>query len=696
MNSEMNLRSVSVKAVLACAVVFFLFSIPLRAQTSLQTLVDHVRPEVITGQAQLLGPLPAEHRLHLSIVLPLRNQTDLNDLLDQLYSPHSPNYRQFLSVAEFTERFGPTAADYQKVVDFAKTSGFTVIATPPNRLIVPIVATAAQVEKAFHLAMNVYQHPTENRVFYSPDREPSLVLSVPVTHISGLNDYSIPRPAAKRAPEGLTLPNIKGSGPGGTSYLASDMRAAYYGGTALTGSGQSVGLMEFGGYNISDVVSTFDGTATETANGSNYILTYTAGGTKYSIQVNNVLLDGASASPANEYDAEQVLDIVQPIGMAPGLTQVRVYIAPDVFTQSGNYIFPESGNDTLILNTMASDNSCKQLSMSWNWRPESITTNDSVFQELAAQGQSLFSASGDYGSWPNSAYYYPEEDAYVIAVGGTDLTTTAAGGAWSSETAWSDSGGGISPDDVALPGWQTWLNGVNSSSLYIRNAPDVAMEANFDNYVCGEDDGPSSCAGDWGGTSFAAPRWAGFMALINQQALSAGKSTVGFANPDIYGIGESSSYHTDFHDITSGSNGAYSAAAGYDLVTGWGTPNGQNLINALAAETPIAPTPSYSTTTTVGPEQCGNELSGYDEPCYLTWTTTITVVKGETLYVNGSAVSLTNGTTYIYSVTEDWGTGECENTPDRYLCFGFATPNPITVYATESGYYPSYKVQISF
>ncbi len=696
MNSKVSPRSFSVLAALACAVIL-LCSIPLLAQNSLQTLSDHVRPEVANGQAQMLGPLPTEHRLHLSIVLPLRNQSELNDLLSQLYDPQSAEYRQFLSVAEFTERFSPTVEDYQTVVDFAKASGFTVIDTPANRLIVPVTGTAAQVENAFHLNMNVYQHPTENRVFYSPDREPSLALTVPVTHISGLNDFSIPRPALKRAAEGLTLPNITGSGPGGTSYLASDMRAAYYGGTALTGSGQSVGLMEFGGYSISDVVSTFDGKATEAANGSNYIITYTVGSTKYSIQVNNVLLDGASAGPANEYDAEQVLDVVQPIGMAPGLSQVRVYIAPDVFTTSGNYIFPESGNDTLIFNTMASDNICKQLSISWNWRPESITTNDAVFQELAAQGQSVFAASGDSGSWPNSAYYYPEEDAYVIAVGGTDLTTTAAGGAWSSETGWADSGGGVSPDDVTLPSWQSGLNGVNSSSKTYRNAPDVAMEGNFDNYVCGEDDGPSSCAGDWGGTSFAAPRWAGYMALVNQQAVSAGKGTIGFANPSIYTIGEGSSYHTDFHDITSGSNGSHSAASGYDLVTGWGSPNGANLITALvAADISAAPAPTYSTTAAPGPETCGNELTGFDEPCYITWTSTITVVKGETLYVNGSVVTLTNGTTYVYIVSEEWGTGECENTPDGFLCFGFGTPPSITVYATEPGDSPSANVVISF
>jgi hypothetical protein len=107
------------------------------------------------------------------------------------------------------------------------------------------------------------------------------------------------------------------------------------------------------------------------------------------------------------------------------------------------------------------------------------------------------------------------------------------------------------------------------------------MEANGDNYVVYW----NGTVGTFYGTSFAAPRWAAFLALANQNSYPA----IGFINPIIYPIGEGSNYHTDFHDITSGSNGAYSAAAGYDLVTGWGSPNGQNMINALVAGAPPRP-----------------------------------------------------------------------------------------------------------
>jgi subtilase family serine protease len=530
-----------------------------RAQQSLQVLHRHVRPAVSSGQAALVGPMPATQLMNLSIVMPLRNQDELTSLLGRLYDPSSPDYHQFLSVEQFTEQFGPTAEDYQAVVDFAKANGFSVTGTSANRLLVPITGTVDQIQKAFHVRMNNYQHPTEKRTFFSPDREPSLNLSVPVQHITGLNNYSIPRPMVVQAPtaQAPTSPAAVGSGPG-EAYLGSDMRAAYYGGTSLTGSGQAVGLLEFDGYNLSDVNSTFSNA-----------------GQTYTVPINNVLLDGASGASVSGNDAEEVLDIVQAIGMAPGLSQVRVYIGN---TASGL-------DDANVFNAMATENIAKQLSISWGWNPDDPSIDDFFFQEFAAQGQSVFVASGDYGAYnPFVDYFYPAEDAWVTAVGGTDLVTNGAGGAWSSETAWDQSGGGISPDGIPIPSWQAGVaNSSNGGSSTLRNVPDVAAEADTDNYACNM----GSCAGDWGGTSFAAPRWAGFMALVNQQAVTAGNSTVGFINPAIYAIGEGSNYDSDFHDITSGSNNyveqaIFYAVAGYDLVTGWGSPAGQDLINALA------------------------------------------------------------------------------------------------------------------
>ena len=202
-------------AAFLCGAVFLLFTIPVQAQQQLQVLHNHVRPAVASGQVASVGVLPPTQRMNLAIQLPLRNQSELTSLLQRLYDPSSPDYRQFLTVAQFTERFSPTEEDYQAVVNFAKANGFTVTETPPNRLLVDVNGSVAQISKAFHVVMNVYQHPTESRTFYSPDREPSLELSVPVWHIAGLNDYSIPHPKVKRAPVGRAIRNNAGSGPGG-------------------------------------------------------------------------------------------------------------------------------------------------------------------------------------------------------------------------------------------------------------------------------------------------------------------------------------------------------------------------------------------------------------------------------------------------------------------------------------------------
>ena len=505
----------------------------------------HMRHEVISGEASFLNRLPAPQSLRLNIALPLRNESELDDLLQELYDSQSPSFHQFLSVQEFTERFGPTEEDYAAVIRFAEQNGLTVTGTSPNRMVVDVTGSVADIERAFQVTMGSYQHPTEQREFYSPDREPSPDLRVPLWHISGLDNFSIPHPASLRR-DAAAKPGTTGSGPSGY-FIGSDMRAAYYGGTALTGKGQSVGLLEFLGYNITDVNNYF--TKVKQTN---------------TVTVTGVSTDGSSLSCTKRCDdTEQVLDIEEAISMAPGLSSVRVYVSDT--------------SDVSIFNKMATDNISKTLSCSWGWSPADPSSDDTIFKEFAAQGQNLFVASGDSGAYGRrSSDVYPADDAYVTSVGGTDLTTSSAGGLWKSETAWPDSGGGISPNNIAIPSYQTAAGVVttaNKGSKTLRNSPDVAAEANTDNYICYD----GTCAGGWGGTSFAAPRWAAFMALVNQQS----GTSLGFINPAIYTIGLGSSYSTAFHDITSGSNGTYSTQKGYDLVTGWGSPNGAGLITAL-------------------------------------------------------------------------------------------------------------------
>ncbi len=612
-------------------------------------LTHHVRPATQDGTARSVGRLPATQAINLVITLPLRNQDQLDQLLKDLYDPTSPSYRQFLSVEQFTEQFGPTQQEYDAVLNFAKENGLTVTGTPPNRLNVQVSGTVANVENAFHVKMGVYQHPTENRTFYAPDREPTTNLTFSLWHISGLDNYSLPHPAGlSKRPESSSTKSgaTMGSGPS-ASFLGSDMRAAYYGGS-LTGSGQSLGLLEYYGTDLADLNTYYKNIG----------------------QTNNVPItldstDGTSTScvdtraGGNCDDTEQTLDMTQALGMAPGLSSLVMYVG---------------STDAAIFNAMATASPLNaQLSSSWTWYPADPNTDNPYFEEFAAQGQNLFQAAGDDAKWTTSgtaSEIYPADDVYLTSVGGTDLTTAAAAGAWASETAWADGGGGISPHKYAIPSWQTTAAaGCASCSQTYRNGPDVSANANFTYYVCA--DQTTCTANEYGGTSFAAPLWAGYLALVNQQSVANGNGKLGFINPTLYTIGASSSYTTDFHDITSGSNG-YSAITGYDLATGWGSPNGSGLLNALAG---TAATPGFNLSASPGSLSVVQGNSG-------TSTITSTVSGGFNSSVVLSASGNPSGVTVGFNPSS-FATGAGSSTATFTVSSG-VTPGtyPITISGT--------------
>jgi subtilase family serine protease len=527
-------------------------------------MTRHTRMQVTSGQAKFVSRLPGTQILRLDIVLPLRDQAGLQDFLQEVYDPTSPIYRHFLTVPEFTERFGPTQEDYDAVVAFAKANGLKVVGGSRDGMDVQVEGSVTAIEATFNVAMGVYQHPTENRTFYAPDREPSVPLRFPLWHVSGLDNFSIPHPALVRRPPGATPAATTGSGPS-ASFLGSDMRAAYYGGS-LTGSGQSIGLFEFYGTDLADVNTYF--TNVKQTNKVPITLISTDGSSTSCVYSGGIPCD----------DGEQTIDITQAVSMAPGLSALYVFVGR---------------SDTTILSAMTTRTPLSaQLSCSWGWAPADPTTDDPYFQKMAAQGQNFFAAAGDDAEWTPNNFPYPSEDAYVVSVGGTSLTTASAGGPWTSETAWSDSGGGISPHDIAIPSWQKTtgvITASNEGSTSYRNGPDVSANADYSYYVCADQSGCT--ANLYGGTSFAAPLWAGYMALVNQQSKLNGHAVLGFVNPLIYPLGVGTNYNTYFHDITSGNNG-YPAVTGYDLATGWGSPNGPGLIDILSKTS--APAPNFS------------------------------------------------------------------------------------------------------
>jgi uncharacterized repeat protein (TIGR03803 family) len=559
-----------------CSIVLFLMLATAGKAAERQFLQKHV-PAAVTN-ATLVRHSSRWNRLNLDIGLPLRNRDALNNLLQQLYDPASTNFHRFLTPQEFAQQFGPTEADYQAVISFAKAHGLSIAGTHSNRTVLQVRGAVADIERAFHVTLNVYQHPTEARTFFAPDVEPSLDLAVPVLTVGGLDNFVVPHPciSTNRPPAQVT-----GSGPGGY-FLGYDFRRSYAPGSPLTGVGQTVGLVEFDGYYPGDV------TAYEQLAGLP------------NVPVNKVLLDGFNGSPGGA-NIEVALDIDMAISMAPGLSQVLVY---------------EGTTPNDVLNRIATDRIANQISASWTYSINATTIQ--IFQQFAAQGQSFYNASGDTGAYSGSPSP-PTDNPYITSVGGTDLTTTPGGGAWTSETAWPLSSGGISTT-YAIPNYQQGINmSTNQGSTTYRNLPDVAMIA--DNCWLIFNNGQTGIVG---GTSIAAPLWAGFTALINQLALTNGEPTVGFINPAVYGFGKGSNalgYTALFHDITTGNNensgspSHFSAVPGYDLCTGWGTPTGSNLISALALPEPLRIAP-------LAPVIISGPVGGPFNPVNVTYTLT--------------------------------------------------------------------------
>src|SRR6266568_2751126 len=535
---------------LVCAAPFLLLTAPARA---VERQVLHGHTPAAAGRLQPMDRLASTKHLDLVIALPLRNRTALAGLLQQLYDPASPGYHQYLTPEQFAQRFGPTDTDYHSVIAFAKANGLAVTGTHPNRTLLDVNGSVAAIEKAFRVNLRVYQHPTDARSFYAPDAEPSLDLAVPVLAITGLDDFNLPRPMGLNLSaldrSSRATPYATGSGPRG-GFFGRDFRNAYAPGVALDGAGQSVGLLEFDGYYPSDIATYANLTG----------LT--------NVPLTNVLV-GTSRGSAGANNVEVALDIEMVISMAPGLARVIVY---------------EGRLPNDILNRMATDNLARQLSSSWAFGAAVDPAREQIFQQFAVQGQSMFQASGDLGAWVGPIAP-PSDDPFITVVGGTMLTTSGRGGPWLSETVWPGSGGGISTSN-AIPSWQRGVSmSANHGSASLRNIPDVACHGEENIWIIAN----NGEQGTTGGTSASSPLWAAFTALANQQAAASGQPSVGFINPAIYTIGKGLSYGFKFHDITIGNNtngssgSNFLAVLGYDLCTGWGTPNGSNLISALLA-----------------------------------------------------------------------------------------------------------------
>lgn len=617
-------------------------------------LQGHVSPEL--ARATRLERVPSDEQVPLSLTIQI-DQHLLDEALAAMYGPSAPQKKRYLTAAEFAEKFG-LREKRKKVKEFAAANGLTLDPAGDKALsmVVKVVAPAARAEKAFGVHLHHYRG-ADGKIFRSNDTDPTIPESLAAqisgviglsTHLAELHPNFQERPLSPGLRPGTAVASLAqpqsisgGHGSGG-ALAPADIKTIYgLGSTSLTGTGQTMAIFELDGYKPADIAfyeTTFGLPAVP------LVFKSVDGSTNLCNQQNC-----ATQTTSGDPDMSEVaLDIELAIAMAPGLSQILVY---DGKTTSQHTL------DTY--DAIATDNLAQVVSTSWG-APElgiggaTASIENTIFQRMALQGQSIYAASGDRGSNDNGSTLSVEDPAsqpYMTGVGGTTLTGSVASPV---EASWTGSGGGVSAL-WSLPSYQTGTTGL-SSPLH-RNVPDIALDADpfsgFAVYV----------AGGWhqiGGTSASAPLWAGFTALVNQQCVADGHSVLGFANPTLYSLGKGGSYHSLFMDITSGSNGAYTAGAGYDNVTGWGSFKGPALINALdtgvvASSAPVIGQAPASQTIYVGETATFSVTATGVAPFTYQWRKNGTPISGATSasYTTPQAVIGDNGA--LYSVVVDNG-----------------------------------------
>jgi len=565
-----------------CTILIFLFQIGLSIPAQGQQTISRSIPQAIARLGlKPVGRLDSTKHLNFAIGLPLRNKYALHNLLHQIYNPNSPNFHKYLTHEEFTKQFGPSEGAYQAVREFVKRNGLKVINTYSNRVVLDVTGRVTDIEKTFKIKMLTYNHPFEKRTFFAPDVAPSVPNGLPILDIEGLSNYAVSHPNYHK----VSSFTSEGSGTNG-SYQGYDFRHAYVPDDTLGGYGQTVGLFEEDGYYLNDIHSYEDNAGLP------------------HVPMQNVLLDNFTGQPISESgNGEVSLDIEVAVAMAPHLNRIVVF---------------EGNNWTDILNSMANHTEIHQFSSSWGFTGATSSTIHNIFEEMGTQGQSFFLASGDGDAFTGDLMG-PDDDTLITTVGGTELTMNGQGSSYASETVWNSgsqnnpwwytgknywgSGGGISTR-TSIPSWQQCVDmSGNQGSMTMRNVPDVSMVADgvWAIWWNGLDEQAIM------GTSIAAPLWASLTALVNERGEMDGIDPVGFINPALYSIGEGNVNAHGFHDITTGDNtwpdspDKFYAEPGYDLCTGWGSPNGKNLIDYLLGyNAPALPTSITSNTTLSG------------------------------------------------------------------------------------------------
>jgi len=509
--------------------------------------------------AKFVGPADPNEKMEVTIYLRRGSMADLAPAVAQLGNL-APKERKYITREDFAKTHGAIPEDLGKVRQFASEYGLEVKEENATHRSVVLAGTVAAFSRAFEVTLGRYEHPEKGSY---RGRTGSLTipseLSTVVEGVFGLDN----RPQAKphfRTRGKVTKRLAPLAQP--ESYDPAQVARAYDFPTGVTGSGQSIAILELGGgFSPADLDAFFQKLKLSTP------------------QVTAIGVGGGSNSPGDPSgaDGEVELDIEVAGSVAPG-AQIGVYFAPN--TDQG---FLDA------LTTAIHDSTLKPsvISISWGgpentWTQQAMNAFDSACQDAATLGITIFAASGDNGATdgdPNGNLQvdFPASCPHMTGCGGTKLVLS--GNTITDEEVWNElsqqegaTGGGVS-QVFPLPTWQQGANVPASPNGQAgRGVPDVAGNADpTTGYNVVVDGSPMVI----GGTSAVAPLWAGLTALINQ---SLGRP-VGFLNPLLYSQGEAV-----FHDILTGGNGGYNARSGWDPCTGLGSPDGAKIVAALGGK----------------------------------------------------------------------------------------------------------------
>ncbi len=541
------------------------------------TLLPHL------AAAKRQHSLSPTRSLGIEVTLRLRDQASFQQYLAGVYDRRSPLYHRFLTTRQFAEKFAPTTAQREQVMGWMRSKGLHVLDRFANGTFITACGTVKQIDDAF--STRLYSYRQHGHGFFANQLAVRLPawLAFRVVAVSGLSNrdsltHQVLRHESRLHDGGSGISG--GFTPQDLSQLY-DMDALHVRG--ITGKQVTVGIVAGGDILDSDLA------------------TYQR---QYGLRaaIDRVAVRDPNGTKPLAPDSEAELD-----------TEVVSAMAPDahilLYTDSN----PHLNSIAVTFNQMVSENRASVLSTSLDgpeadWSSDDVNALHQVFQEAAAQGQTVFAPTGDdgayaYGSTDPSqattlAVKYPGSDSYVTSVGGTNLTRNSDG-SYGGESAWGDTsdpknisggGGGLS-QIFPRPSYQTGPGTDNRYSNGQREVPDVSADGDptsgYDVYLHDGNNGQPGW-GTFGGTSASTPLWASFGALLVQDF----QTRIGFLNPMLYALAQraSSFSRPAFHDVTQGNNLYYPATTGYDLATGLGSFDGAAMesdIHALGGFAPL-------------------------------------------------------------------------------------------------------------